>query len=235
MGWKDDGSFENAVKNCSTSPDPEFGVCSAFGTSFQSDSIKDACKLAPTVQEDVIGPMASLPGCNSPSGGPGPVEPVFPDSQCNKVAPPTGSAPTKFTDVTSAGWSYLGCAIDDVNTRTLSSGGPGNSVETCIKSCSGSTYAGIEFGGQCYCGNTVAADRMPIAGVVGDCNMPCHDNATEICGGSNALSLYTKCTGGTCKNAVAGVSSSVAARDTSHLTKRSYKHRRGVHHFAAES
>ena len=235
MGWKDDGSFAKAVTDCATNPDPEFEVCSAFGTAFQSDSIKDACKLAPTVQEDVIGPMASLPGCNTPTSGPASVEPLTPDSACQKVEPPTGAVAAKFTDVTSEGWSYLGCAIDDVNARTLPPGGAGDSIETCIKSCSGFTYAGIEYGGQCYCGNTVASNRMPIAGVLGNCNMPCNNNSTEICGGPNALSLYTKCTGGTCTNTVAGASSSVAARNTSILSKRSHKHRRGAHHFAAES
>jgi hypothetical protein len=53
---------------------------------------------------------------------------------------------------------------------------------------------------RCYCGNTIAANRTPVAGILGQCNMKCKGNANQFCGGPSALSLYKKCTGSICQN-----------------------------------
>lgn len=68
-------------------------------------------------------------------------------------------------------------------------------IETCVDFCTskGHTYAGLEFGSQCYCDNTLPADRAPVAGMLGDCIMTCAGNGAEKCGGSAAITLYQKC------------------------------------------
>jgi hypothetical protein len=113
-----------------------------------------------------------------------------------------GQGATYYTDLTvSKGWSYVGCASDG-NPRTLTDktsiymGGFGDTltVEKCVDWCAGYKYAGLEYASQCFCGNTVAADRAPVAGILGNCNMKCKGDDGQYCGGPNALSLYQKCT-----------------------------------------
>lgn len=41
-------------------------------------------------------------------------------------------------------------------------------------------------GSQCFCGNSIANT----AALAGDCLMPCPGNSTEMCGGSNRLTLW---------------------------------------------
>lgn len=56
--------------------------------------------------------------------------------------------------------------------------------------------------GQCYCGSEIPAGRVPEANRgVGNCLMKCAGNNKQVCGGSDAISLYKACDGGTCTNA----------------------------------
>ncbi|KAK5007973.1 hypothetical protein LTR16_005791 [Cryomyces antarcticus] len=65
-------------------------------------------------------------------------------------------------------------------------------VANCIDYCSaaGYSYAGMEYSSECYCGNTLATDRAPAAGILGNCFMKCSGDSTEYCGGGAALSIY---------------------------------------------
>jgi WSC domain len=51
----------------------------------------------------------------------------------------------------------------------------------------GYSIAGTEYAGQCFCGNQLVGSQKAAESV---CNMPCEGNATEICGGSAALSVF---------------------------------------------
>ena len=42
---------------------------------------------------------------------------------------------------------------------------------------------------ECYCGNVLASQSATVPDA--DCNMACAGNATEACGGSNRMSLFT--------------------------------------------
>ncbi|KAL0943409.1 WSC domain-containing protein [Colletotrichum truncatum] len=63
-------------------------------------------------------------------------------------------------------------------------------VANCITACSGrrNTYAGLEYGGECWCGNTLAEGS--VLAPAEECSMACADNATELCGGPSRLNLY---------------------------------------------
>ena len=78
--------------------------------------------------------------------------------------------------------------------------------------CSGAGYsiAGLEYSSQCFCGNSMPASASPTPGVVGNCNAACTGNSNEICGDASALSLYKKCSGGSCQNAQFGLIGEVA-------------------------
>jgi hypothetical protein len=59
----------------------------------------------------------------------------------------------------------------------------------CTASCEALSfkYAGVEYSGECYCGNTIQNDAAP---ATSGCDMTCNGNRTEICGGSNRINLY---------------------------------------------
>ncbi|EAW08575.1 WSC domain protein [Aspergillus clavatus NRRL 1] len=88
-------------------------------------------------------------------------------------------------------WRSLGCYSDDTNHRTLNTSilVSGNTVQACQATCAqaGFTYAGMEFGTQCFCGTGIQNNAGPVAS---GCDTPCAADASQICGGSNALSLY---------------------------------------------
>ncbi|OWP06175.1 hypothetical protein B2J93_814 [Marssonina coronariae] len=72
---------------------------------------------------------------------------------------------------------------DQVDSTTLT-------VETCLRACKagGWSFAGLEYASECYCGVALGIGTLPIDDST--CNMPCNGDATETCGGRNALDLY---------------------------------------------
>jgi hypothetical protein len=96
------------------------------------------------------------------------------------------------------GWNSLGC-YNDSAARTLTygaatpGGGGALTVALCTSTCKSLYYilAGVEYGGECYCGNSTSNYGGPAAdGAVG-CSMTCNGNSTEYCGGPNRLNMYS--------------------------------------------
>ena len=67
---------------------------------------------------------------------------------------------------------------------------------TIATAFSGYEYAGVEWGVECYCSETF---KQPEAISLSDnlCNTPCSGDRSIMCGGYNAISIYT--TGAGCK------------------------------------
>lgn len=82
-------------------------------------------------------------------------------------------------------------------------------VETCLSACDSFAYAALEYGRylshlspstfdylanfrdrECWCGDSLAPTATK-ASAESQCNMKCLGDATELCGGSNRLTLYT--------------------------------------------
>ena len=63
-------------------------------------------------------------------------------------------------------------------------------VEGCIERCSGNgyTYAGLQYGKECFCGNSIAPGLLGAQ----KCTMPCAGNPAQYCGGPQKLSVYRK-------------------------------------------
>src|SRR5271170_7390592 len=90
-------------------------------------------------------------------------------------------------------WTSEGCYTDSVGARTLTGAtynGNGMTDEACVSFCDGKTfaYAGTEYAGQCYCGNSLASTGTAAAAT--DCNMACTGNSSEACGGPNRLNIF---------------------------------------------
>ncbi|TAQ87864.1 hypothetical protein B7494_g3826 [Chlorociboria aeruginascens] len=94
-----------------------------------------------------------------------------------------------------AGWTYAGCFADSVNARVItgqelvSIGNHQVSASDCAAHCqsSGFTVAGVEYGGQCFCGDTLPTQSLDASA----CGMPCEGDKTQMCGGSNAIGVWT--------------------------------------------
>jgi hypothetical protein len=64
------------------------------------------------------------------------------------------------------------------------------------------TFTGLEYSTQCFCDNAqnISADRKPVTGPLQDCSSPCAGNPNEVCGGGGLISMYQKCSAGSCAN-----------------------------------
>ncbi|KAL9602500.1 MAG: hypothetical protein Q9219_001794 [cf. Caloplaca sp. 3 TL-2023] len=136
-------------------------------------------------------------------------------SSATTSSTPTPTGPITVQSLT--GYLYLGCYSEGTNNRALSDlqnpiVAAKVSVEACSAACSKYTYFGVEYSGECYCGNTINTGSAKIAGnteAVTGCNMLCNANATEYCGGPNRLNMYQKASTST-SSAVTASSASVA-------------------------
>ncbi|KAG2002470.1 hypothetical protein CC2G_004661 [Coprinopsis cinerea AmutBmut pab1-1] len=91
-------------------------------------------------------------------------------------------------------WTYGGCWVDNANGRVFTHGmgtSPTQTVQTCIAACQTAnfTLAGIEFGVECFCGNTLVNGAEQVAD--GQCSMECGGDSEQACGGPSRLSVYT--------------------------------------------
>ena len=117
------------------------------------------------------------------------------DSQCNTACSANsaemcgGSWRNSIYSTGASALSYVGCYTDS-STRALpvvlSTGG--ETVESCTAKAAqaGYTYAGVQYYGECWAGNTVGYSKVADS----ECNMPCTANTAEMCGGSWRNSIY---------------------------------------------
>lgn len=164
----------------------------------------NSCKIPNQIAEDVYGPMKQLPGCNAIQPGPARATPPASCARTGTIGPYASYG----TDLTKTkGFKFLGCAPDSASNRTFSATSTNQNTmtnEKCADYCSGKGYSyfGTEYGSECYCSNSIPADKQPVAGSPGSCTMKCAGNSTELCGGASGLSVYQKCTAGSaCVNA----------------------------------
>jgi hypothetical protein len=89
-----------------------------------------------------------------------------------------------------SGWVSVGCYTDGPSPRTLSAQSYSSSnvdAETCTAFCSAYAYAGMEYGNECYCGDSLLGGSTAVNS--SECNMMCAGNGAEFCGGSWLLTL----------------------------------------------
>ncbi len=89
----------------------------------------------------------------------------------------------------------LGCYSEGINGRSLAwrqdqLSTTNLTVEECLFACKdgGYSFAGVEFGQECYCGVVLGNGTLPLAS--SQCNMACTGNSAETCGGRATLDLY---------------------------------------------
>ncbi|CAM9199998.1 unnamed protein product [Ectocarpus sp. 12 AP-2014] len=86
--------------------------------------------------------------------------------------------------------TYLGCFVDSQTERVfpVSTDSGSMTAAFCADFCADYAYYGTQFGGECWCGNNSGYDTL---GESTDCSIACSGDADEICGGFNAMSVYS--------------------------------------------
>ncbi|GAA5945455.1 hypothetical protein JCM10213_005991 [Rhodosporidiobolus nylandii] len=226
-GW-DGQVLQEAIDTC-TNDTGIIEYCDVFDLYPSSHT----CRKTPTVSEVVIGNLATLPGCNPVTGyGPNAVPCTSPNtpSLLNGVvyetdAPPAGavvpggpSVLESYTSPTGATWAFEECYSDLVNGQRMLPNGPlanaAQTVEGCLDACGaqGWTVAGVEYHGECWCGN----ELNPLSTVQsGACGLTCAGNPLQYCGGVGgptgaAFNIYR----GTNVQAITSSSSAAASQST---------------------
>lgn len=104
----------------------------------------------------------------------------------------TSTGPVIKSHITAGNWTYNGCHTEATSTRALNSLHYVNytsmTLELCAITCKGYKFFGVEYGGECYCGNSFQAGST----VVGDsdCGFACPGDKREFCGAGNRLSCF---------------------------------------------
>ena len=67
-----------------------------------------------------------------------------------------------------------------------------NSKNNCIERCTkeGYSFAGVQFGNECFCGEKVISDLKKKRIEEERCNKPCPGEPTEYCGGYLTMNIY---------------------------------------------
>lgn len=124
----------------------------------------------------------------------------------NTTQPPTPPGPVINPGV--SGYTSIGCYTEATDGRALPNGATvaKKTVKMCVDACSTGkyTYAGVEYGGECWCGNAFGAGSVPAPDK--DCSMTCNDNSTEYCGGPSRLNVYELGGGGSSTSSISSSS-----------------------------
>ncbi|KAK2058615.1 WSC-domain-containing protein [Colletotrichum caudatum] len=89
------------------------------------------------------------------------------------------------------GWAQT-CYTDSTSQRALSYKVPNLSkfsAAQCVSQCDSLNYkyAGVEYGSECYCGNTIDGGNKPAPN---GCDMACDGNRYDTCGGAGHINIY---------------------------------------------
>ncbi|KAK3997188.1 WSC domain-containing protein, partial [Cladorrhinum sp. PSN332] len=92
------------------------------------------------------------------------------------------------------GYDYEGCWTEAPdNVRALNGSSYFDdymTVEKCADACTGFKYFGVEYGRECYCGNTL--DECSIEADDWECSFACPGDSAQNCGAGDRLDLYVK-------------------------------------------
>ncbi|TVY35595.1 WSC domain-containing protein [Lachnellula subtilissima] len=157
----------------------------------------------PAVTASNVASVATSSGAASPSVSTPTSAPVTSSLAEGVVATTTSSAfaassgsPSTTGSTVASGWSYSGCFQDGIteSNRVLTGITFANvgavSNTKCVAYCAQAGYsmAGTEYGGQCFCGNSLSTvSKLDDS----RCATACEGDGSQTCGGSLSLSVYS--------------------------------------------
>lgn len=156
--------------------------CAAFCSRYQYFGVEygDECYCSNTNQG---APTAPDSDCSSPCAGnsaetcgAGNRIEVYVNNAYVPIKPATLSTP------------YLGCFVDQ-GTRALPDSllaADNMTAQLCAAHCANYSYFGVEFGRECWCGNSPPQTPAPDS----DCSMPCAGDNNQLCGAGNRINVW---------------------------------------------
>lgn len=176
-GWADLDLLQNAIDNCPNA-NGDVMACPPLAAAVDQDAA-NACVIESQIVDENVGftsNLTSLPGCNPIWDGTG-SRPTCTGLSTPSLIDPRGPLP--------AGWNAIGCIAEGTNGRALSAVSTTNPQMTnamCASFCDskGFTYAGAEFGDECYCGNSFTNGANGSVVTWSDCSSRCAGNSTSI-------------------------------------------------------
>ncbi|KAI0088834.1 WSC-domain-containing protein [Irpex rosettiformis] len=190
-GWQNKTVLQSALDTCGDVS----GIlenCPVFEPLINNDAAS-ACKIDGEIVNEPIGtvssPLAQLPGCNPMWVGTGPKPTCNPPRATPGFINPQNPLPS--------GWTEVACIAEGTTGRALTAASTTNSSMTkplCANYCAGLGYklAGVEYGDECYCGNTLVNGANSTARTWYECSVTCAGNPNENCGGPMRLNLLQK-------------------------------------------
>ncbi|KAL8839544.1 MAG: hypothetical protein Q9176_004405 [Flavoplaca citrina] len=118
--------------------------------------------------------------------------PLQPRQDNTPTLPPLVPVITPETN-TVAGYTAKGCYTEATKGRALTGNAYFDSmmtVEKCAAACSKFAIFGVEYGTECFCGNTLNEGSVPAPEA--ECSFNCPGNPDEKCGAGRRLNLYEK-------------------------------------------
>ncbi|TVY35500.1 WSC domain-containing protein [Lachnellula subtilissima] len=180
-------------------------ACSAAGYTFCGTQYNRECWGGPTIPIQAVnegncnypcaGDINQICGGNGiGSGAGGSYISLFADARGFSgnvtTTPPSGP----FVNPGVGGYTSIGCYTEGTSGRALSQQltPTSKTVAKCVNACSAGNYkyAGMEYGGECWCGNFISNGASSTAST--DCSMTCADNGTEYCGAGSRLNMYQR-------------------------------------------
>ncbi|KAJ9157373.1 Glyoxal oxidase-like protein [Pleurostoma richardsiae] len=163
--------------------------CSSKGYQYAGTEYYDECYCGSSLATG--GVLASEADCNTPCTG-NASEPCGGPNRLTLYYSSTPVGPKPNPGVNN--FTYIGCYAEGTTGRALTYGvGSIPSAEMTVSNCTAACYtagfilAGVEYSGECYCGNTIAnGGKLATDG----CNMLCNGNSSEYCGGPDRLNVY---------------------------------------------
>ncbi|EFE38775.1 hypothetical protein TRV_06551 [Trichophyton verrucosum HKI 0517] len=116
---------------------------------------------------------------------------VISDSFKNTADLGSTCAPFGSTDPTMPDYTFDGCYTDTPESRALTSAAFVNqnmTVAACSSLCKGYQFFGLEYGTECYCGDTRSNSSMQAP--KSECNQPCGGDSSETCGAGYRIAIY---------------------------------------------
>lgn len=116
---------------------------------------------------------------------------------------PVVSSTEEYSNDHNMGFNYYGCVAEPASgsrlLKTLLAANDTMTVDMCLRLVqwannvdgAGYQYAGLEYGQECWAALKNSSALVTASG----CDMGCKGNATQWCGGSSRLDLYTRMQG----------------------------------------
>ncbi|KZV81941.1 WSC-domain-containing protein, partial [Exidia glandulosa HHB12029] len=175
-------SWNNTAANC-------IAKCNTQGYAFAGLEYGVECHCGKGISADIVSAPVSecstlCPGDNTQTCGAGWRISLY-AKDVNTM--PVYSLPTGWSTLMECAYDSAARLFTDTQVNYLTT----NTPSVCASHCAdgGYAYSGVEYGRECYCGNTLATSL--VARPDSDCYMDCAGDATQNCGGNWAVQLYS--------------------------------------------